>query len=87
MTKLELITQEWMSQEIVTSPLYGTIEEVLIGPNQRVDEWEPLFIIKNLNGTFQQITVGISGILSKLNVSKNDQITPGFVMAHIIPDK
>jgi hypothetical protein len=37
----------------------------------------PLFIIKNFNGTFQQITVGISGILSKFNINENEVISPG----------
>lgn len=87
MNKLQIFTQEWLSQELVTSPLYGTIEKVLIGPNQRVSEWEPLFIIKNLNGTLQQITVGINGILSKLNVNENDVISPGTVMALIKADE
>jgi hypothetical protein len=76
MNKLQLFTQEWLSQELVTSPLYGTIEKILIGPNQRVSEWGPLFIIKNFNSTFQQITVGISGILSKFNINENEVISP-----------
>ena len=80
MNKLQLFTQEWLSQELVTSPLYGTIEKILIGPNQRVSEWEPLFIIKNFNGTFQQITVGISGFFSKLNINENEVISPRTVM-------
>jgi biotin carboxyl carrier protein len=82
----EVSTQEWLNQELVTSPLYGTIEEVLVYPNQRVSEWEPLFIIKNQNGTLEQISVGLSGILSKLNVNKKDTVYPGKVIAQITAD-
>ncbi|MCM3653785.1 hypothetical protein [Metabacillus litoralis] len=48
MNKLQLFTQEWLSQELVTSPLYGTIEKILIGPNQRVSEWGHYLSLKIL---------------------------------------
>lgn len=87
MIKRDLPTYEWLDNEIVTSPSYGTIEEILIEPNHRIYEWEPSFIIKTENGTLEQLAVGISGIIDTINVKKRDSVLPGTVLAQIKADK
>jgi biotin carboxyl carrier protein len=72
-----------MVYEMIMSPCHGIIEEISIEENSRIYEWEPLFIIKTMNGDIQVIRVGFSGEVQSLEVAKGDQVIPGMVLAYI----
>lgn len=86
MIKREISTHKWLNTELVTSPSYGIVEEVLIKPDQRVYEWDPLFNIRNENGILEQIAVGTSGVLKTINAEKRDLVSPGTLLAQIKTD-
>lgn len=86
MIKREISTHKWLNTELVTSPSYGIVEEVLIELDQRVYEWDPLFNIRNENGILEQMTVGISGVLKTINVEKRDLVSPDTILAQINAD-
>lgn len=65
----EIITKRWGEIEILTSPIFGTIEEVIVKGNS-VKEFDPLFIIRNEQGALEKITAGLNGIIELLNVKK-----------------
>jgi biotin carboxyl carrier protein len=75
-----------MMYEMIMSPCHGTIEKISIEENSRIYEWEPLFIIKTMNGDTQVIRVGLSGEVKSLEVAKGDEVIPGMVLAYIKED-
>ncbi|MGC4377673.1 biotin/lipoyl-containing protein [Fictibacillus sp. Mic-4] len=82
----EIVTSRWDNREIVPCPSYGVVEEIIVQPGDRIYEWEPLFTIKKIQGSLEQITVGVSGIVDSLKVKKGDKVTPGTVLATIKDD-
>jgi biotin carboxyl carrier protein len=72
-----------MVQEMIMSPCHGTIEEITIEENSRIYEWQPLFIIKTINGDIHVIREGLSGEVQSLEVAKGDKVIPGMVLAYI----
>ncbi|MGC4379194.1 hypothetical protein WD019_20080 [Fictibacillus sp. Mic-4] len=73
-------------REMITSPYYGVIEEVIVKKNTRIYEWEPLFEIKTENGTIKSVTVGVSGEVESLEVQEGDKVIPGMVLAYVKED-
>ncbi|MFC7392205.1 biotin/lipoyl-containing protein [Scopulibacillus cellulosilyticus] len=77
----EIVTKRWGEIEILTSPIFGTVEEVVVKENN-VKEFDPLFIIRTEQGSLEKITAGLNGIIELLNVKKGDKVVPGTVLAH-----
>lgn len=71
---------------VVLSPVYGTVEKVLIQEESRIYEWEILFSIKTHVGHIEKIQTGISGELESLEVQEGDNVIPGMVLAYIKED-
>lgn len=72
--------------EMILSPCHGVIERISIKKDARVYEWESLFTIKTAEGQFQEVRVGLSGIIHSLEVRIGDEVIPGMVLAYIHED-
>ncbi|TCP30624.1 biotin-dependent enzyme [Scopulibacillus darangshiensis] len=82
----EMLSYRWGNKEIVTSPSFGEVEMVLVQPNTRTKEFEPLLTIKTENGIHERISVGVSGVIHSIQVKKGDRVIPGMVLAYIKDD-
>ncbi|MBK5501382.1 hypothetical protein [Peribacillus sp. TH14] len=84
MLKFKVITKEWLDNELVTSPFSGTVEEILVEPNQRIVEGVSLFILKTDYGTLRELAViGVDGILETINIKERDTVSVGSLLAQI----
>ncbi|TCP30617.1 biotin-dependent enzyme [Scopulibacillus darangshiensis] len=79
----EVTTKYWDKKEIVTSPSFGRVEKVNIKPNDKIAEWEPLFIIETEQGVLEKVVVSASGMVASVEVKKGDKVIPGLVLASI----
>jgi biotin carboxyl carrier protein len=86
MIKWELTTYSWLNLELVTSPSYGIVKEVLIAEGQKISEWAPMFEIENSNGLLQYISVGTRGTIEKVNVKYGSTVFPGTLLAQVKED-
>lgn len=72
--------------EMIVSPCHGVIEKVSIHENERIYEWESLFTIKTAEGEFEEVRVGLSGIINSLEIDTGDEVLPGMVLAFVKED-
>ncbi|MBD1380775.1 hypothetical protein [Metabacillus arenae] len=70
----------------IYSPCFGKVENILVNETSRIYEWEKLFLIREKNGTVNEITVGISGLIASLEVNENQNVTPNTVLFKIKED-
>lgn len=73
-------------EETIYSPCTGIVEKVLTKENNHVYEWEKLFLIKTNNGKMEEISVGISGYITSLNVKDGQKVTDQTALATIQDD-
>ncbi|WP_413307907.1 hypothetical protein AA0X95_08605 [Bacillus sp. 1P10SD] len=71
---------------VVTSPCYGRVEKIQIKNEERIYEWDPLFMIKADDGHEEMILTGVSGEVESLEVQEGDDVIPGMVLAYIKED-
>ncbi|MDQ0221144.1 hypothetical protein ELQ35_01655 [Peribacillus cavernae] len=79
----ELMTTRWDNKELITCPSFGTVEKVIVQPGDRINEGQPLFLIKTEQGSLEQISVMITGTLELLNIKIGDKVNPGMVLARM----
>jgi biotin carboxyl carrier protein len=70
----------------IYSPCYGKVENILVNESSHIYEWEKLFLIREKNGSIKEIRVGVSGLVTTLNVKENQNVTPNTVLAKIKED-
>jgi biotin carboxyl carrier protein len=75
-----------MYSGVVISPCFGRVEKVQIKREERIYEWEPLFMIKADDGHVEMIQTGVSGEVESLEVQEGDNVIPGMVLAYIKED-
>lgn len=73
-------------EETVYSPCSGTVEKVLTKKDNHVYEWERLFLIKANNGKIEEISIGISGHVTSLNVKDGQKVDTETALAVIKDD-
>jgi biotin carboxyl carrier protein len=73
-------------EETVYSRCSGTVEKVLTEKDSHVYEWEKLFLIKAYNGKIEEISVGISGHITSLNVKDGQKVDADTALAVIKDD-
>ncbi|MEH7415297.1 hypothetical protein V7266_08460 [Neobacillus drentensis] len=73
-------------EETVYSPCSGTVEKVLTKKDNHVYEWEKLFLIKTNNGKMEEISIGISGHVTSLNVKDGQKVDTETALAVIKDD-
>lgn len=71
---------------VVISPCFGRVEKITIKSEERIYEWEPLFMIKASDGHVETIQTGLSGEVESLEVQEGDDVIPGMVLAYIKED-
>lgn len=76
--------RELMQQ--IYSPCYGKVENIFVNESSYIYEWEKLFIIREKNGSVKEISVGLSGLITSLEVKKNQNVTPNTILAKIKED-
>ncbi|WP_256237523.1 hypothetical protein [Bacillus sp. EB600] len=54
--------------------------------NNHVYEWEKLFLITTANGMVEEISIGISGLITSLHVKKGQKVEVSSVLATIQDD-
>ncbi|MFC7392172.1 hypothetical protein [Scopulibacillus cellulosilyticus] len=70
----------------IYSPCHGKVENIFVNESSRVYEWEKLFLIRNEKGVLEEIAVGMSGLITSLEVKPNQNVTPNTVMAKVKED-
>ena len=73
-------------EETVYSPCSGTVEKVFTEKDCHVYEWERLFLIKAHNGKIEEVSVGISGHITSLNVKDGQKVDAETALAVIKDD-
>lgn len=86
MTIHEVMPIQWDSREIVTSPIYGRVDEVLVKLGDKIDEGQSLLAIKKEHGSLDQIAIGINGVVDTLNIKTGDKVIRGEVLVFIKGD-
>ncbi|HET7578612.1 MAG TPA: hypothetical protein VFK33_04950 [Bacillales bacterium] len=74
------------NREMIISPYSGTVETVSVDEGARVYEWEPLFTVRTSAGDFEEIRVGLCGMIDSLEVERGDEVVPGMVLAYLNED-
>ncbi|MCP8615946.1 biotin/lipoyl-containing protein [Salirhabdus salicampi] len=62
--------------EPVYSPCHGSVKEVIVKPNSYVYEWETLCFIETEDGRKEEVSIGISGIVTSVEVERGQEVTP-----------
>ncbi len=70
----------------IYSPCDGKVENIFVHESSHIYEWEKLFLIKEKNGSVKEVTVGLSGLITSLEVKENQNVTPNTVLAKIKED-
>ncbi|WP_408010335.1 hypothetical protein ACJROX_08590 [Pseudalkalibacillus sp. A8] len=70
----------------IYSPCDGKVENILVNESSHIYEWEKLFLIREKNGSIKEVTVGLSGLITSLEVKENQNVTPNTVLATIKDD-
>ncbi|RBW67266.1 biotin/lipoyl-containing protein [Bacillus taeanensis] len=71
--------------EALYSPCHGKVEEVYVKLGAYVYEWEKLFVIRTTE-QIEEVSIGISGKISKLNIQKGDIVNPDMILAELEDD-
>ncbi len=64
----------------------GIVEKVFVEKGTYVHEWEPLFLIKTANGAIKKIEMGVSGVISKVNVEPGERVCSDMTLALLEED-
>ncbi|RBW68332.1 hypothetical protein DS031_17490 [Bacillus taeanensis] len=75
-----------LSLQKVISPCLGVVEKVNIDSNAYIYEWEALFLIKTVVGTYEEIRIPVSGHVTSLKVEPGDVVTPNMTLALVQDD-
>ncbi|KAB7707141.1 hypothetical protein F9802_09030 [Bacillus aerolatus] len=70
----------------IYSPCYGKVENILVNKSSYIYAWEKLFLIRDKNGSVNEIRVGMSGVITSLEVKENQDVTPNTVLVKIQED-
>ncbi|WP_221565833.1 hypothetical protein [Alkalihalobacillus sp. TS-13] len=70
----------------IYSPCDGKVENILVYESSHIYEWEKLFLIREENGSVKEVTIGLSGLITSLEVKENQNVTPNTVLAKIKED-
>ncbi|UOQ92051.1 hypothetical protein MUO14_16315 [Halobacillus shinanisalinarum] len=70
----------------VYSPCDGTIKEVFVNRSSYVYEWEPLFSIETKEQKEVEVSIGISGNITSLEISQGQSVTPNTVLTILRDD-
>jgi pyruvate/2-oxoglutarate dehydrogenase complex dihydrolipoamide acyltransferase (E2) component len=73
-------------EETIYSPYSGTVERVLTKESNHVYEWEKLFLIKTNSGALEEVSIGISGFITSLNVKEGHEVDSQTVLAILQDD-
>jgi biotin carboxyl carrier protein len=72
--------------EPILSPCSGTVERIITKEENHVHEWEKLLLIKDSKGKIIDVSIGISGVITSLNVSEGQEVNPQTVLAILQAD-
>jgi acetyl/propionyl-CoA carboxylase alpha subunit len=73
-------------EETIYSPCPGTVERIFTEESNHVYEWEKLFLIKTNSGALEEISIGISGFITSLNVKEGHEVDLQTVLAILQDD-
>ncbi|WP_051353221.1 hypothetical protein [Thalassobacillus devorans] len=76
----EIIPHKWGKEEIVTSPIYGKVEEIRVKEGEMIIEGQHLLAIINDKGTLEYLATGVSSLIDSLNVASGDEVIRGDVL-------
>lgn len=82
----EVLPRHWGNDQIITSPVNGSVESIKVESGERVREQQSLVIIRIEQGNAEQIMTGTSGIIDALNVKVGDKVVRGDVLLFIKED-
>ncbi|WP_088102744.1 hypothetical protein [Halalkalibacter urbisdiaboli] len=74
------------SYRTIDSTIDGVIEKVLIREGMFVHEWEPLFLIRTMNGSQQKIEIGVSGEIGIVKVLEGEPVCLNMTLAILKED-
>ncbi|WP_209125048.1 hypothetical protein [Alkalihalobacillus sp. BA299] len=70
----------------VSSVSTGTVEKVMVNEGEFVYEWEPLFLIKTVNGLTKKVELGVSGVIKMIKVKSGDEVISDMTLAVLEED-
>lgn len=81
-SSVESLQSEFKDKEAIKPPMPGSIVKVLVEPNQKVGEGEPIVIIEAMK---MEITLysSIEGVVSEINVQAGEQVDSDKVLVVI----
>ncbi len=72
--------------QTVYCPYYGSVEKVLVNQSSYVYEWEALFLIKTKEQTEVEVSIGVSGYITSVEVAQGQEVTPDTVLSTLRDD-
>ncbi|GAB3055014.1 biotin/lipoyl-containing protein [Virgibacillus ainsalahensis] len=84
--KYEVFPRRWGYGQIITSPVKGSVERIMVEAGERVREQQLLVMIRVERGNVKQILAGVSGIVETLTVNVGDKVVHGDVLFFIKED-
>lgn len=81
-SSVESLQNEFKDKEAIKPPMPGSIVKVLVEPNQKVGEGEPIVIVEAMK---MEITLysSIEGVISEINVQAGEQVDSDKVLVVI----
>jgi 3-methylcrotonyl-CoA carboxylase alpha subunit len=81
-SSVESLQSEFKDKEVIKPPMPGSIVKILVEPNQKVGEGEPIVIVEAMK---MEITLysSIEGIVSEINVQVGEQVDSDKVLVVI----
>ncbi|MEC5423198.1 hypothetical protein QGM71_06745 [Virgibacillus sp. C22-A2] len=72
--------------QTVYSPCCGTVEKIFVEPMSYVYEWEKLVLIKTNEEKEIEVSIGVSGNITALEISQGQYVTPDTALAVLKDD-
>lgn len=70
----------------VHSPCGGFVKKVLVTPSSYVYEWETLFVIETNEKKEVEVSIGISGNITSVEISQGQHVAPNTVLTTMRDD-
>lgn len=82
----EVFPQRWGYRQIITSPIKGTVENIMVESGEKIRGQQMLVIIREDHGNAKQILTGVDGMVETLAVNVGDKVVRGDVVIFIKED-
>ncbi|GAA0594950.1 hypothetical protein GCM10009001_08840 [Virgibacillus siamensis] len=82
----EVFPQRWGYRQIITSPIKGIVESIMVESGEKIQGQQILAMIREEQGNVKQILTGVDGVVEALDVKVGDKVVRGDVVLFIKED-